>query len=352
VRRLLARGAGVTGGKKGPGVRRVTAITAAVIMAGGAGAVAYSQAAGAEPKPTIEQAQAQVNKIQSQVDQVGAQLDRAQGQLAAAQAKFSGVNSRLGREQREYVVARAALKQVAVASYEDMSQSSTAGLLTSGSPQTVLSQASLVQEIANIHNAQAIKFLSAARAVAAAQQQYDRTKTGISQIQSQLAAEKSKLNKLLASSQATLASLTLQQQQEVAAASIGGGITSATDPYGTSTPALKAVWFVYQQLGKPYLWGGTGPDAYDCSGLVQAAWNYAGVPIPRDTYSQWAALPQISKSSLAPGDLVFFEGEGHVGMYVGHGMMIDAPATGQVISLHPLDEAWYLDSYDGAARVP
>jgi cell wall-associated NlpC family hydrolase len=74
------------------------------------------------------------------------------------------------------------------------------------------------------------------------------------------------------------------------------------------------------------------------------------VAIPRDTYSQWAALPHISKSELQAGDLVFFEDLGHVGIYVGHGLMIDAPATGQVVTLHALDEGWYAASYVGAAR--
>jgi cell wall-associated NlpC family hydrolase len=241
--------------------------------------------------------------------------------------------------------------RAAIGSYENQNQSSALALLTSGSPGTVLQQSSLLQEIADVHSRQAVKFQSAASQVLAAQAEFQRTKTGVSQLQAQLTAKKEKLNKLLAQSQATLGNLNLQQQQQIAASTIGtGGITSATDPYGTSTPALKAVWFVYQQLGKPYLWGGTGPGAYDCSGLMQAAWNYAGVPIQRDTYAQWASLPHVPKASLQPGDIVFFENTGHDGMYVGGGYIIDAPSTGLVIRKLALDSDWYAQTYEGAVR--
>jgi Proton-conducting membrane transporter/NlpC/P60 family len=88
----------------------------------------------------------------------------------------------------------------------------------------------------------------------------------------------------------------------------------------------------------------------DCCGLMQAAWQYAGVSIPRDTHEQWSALPHVAKASLQPGDIVFFEGEGHDGMYVGNGMIIDAPRTGEVIRMVALESDWYAQGYDGTVR--
>ena len=102
------------------------------------------------------------------------------------------------------------------------------------------------------------------------------------------------------------------------------------------------------QLGKPQ-WGATGPGSYDCSGLVQAAWASAGVSIPRTTYAQWAALPHISTSALEPGDLLYFDGVGHVAIYVGGGNIIDAPQTGQDVQKIPL-AGWYKSTLVGAAR--
>jgi cell wall-associated NlpC family hydrolase len=311
----------------------------------------YSGAAGASPKPTIEQVQKQVNSLQAQVDQVGQQYSQVGQQLAAARARLVGVQRQNGQAEAKFTAARAQLRQVAVASFENANQSSVAGLFTSGDPAVALRQAALLEALGSAHSAQVAKFLGAARLVAAARDQVQRTEAGVAQLQSQLAAKKARLNKLLASSQATLNSLSLQQQAQVAAAAVGGGrfVTSATYTGPTDTPAGKAVAFAYSKLGTWYLWGGTGPR-YDCSGLVQAAWAAGGVSIPRVTYAQWAALPHISKAQLQPGDLVFFNGEGHVSMYVGNGLMIDAPRTGEQVRLLPLDTSWYAQNYDGSVR--
>jgi cell wall-associated NlpC family hydrolase len=330
--------------------RRGVAIGVAIISAAGIAAFG-GVAAAAKPQPTIDQVQAQVDSLQAQVDEVGNQYDALTQQLGSAKARLTSVQRQKGGAEQQFLAARKVLMQVAIGSYETQNQSSALALLASGSPGTVLRQSSLLQEIADLHSRQAAQLQSAASQVLAAQAEFQRTKAGVSQLQAQLTVKKEKLDKLLAQSRATLSSLNLQQQQQVAAATIGtGGITSATDPYGTSTPALKAVWFVYQQLGKPYLWGGTGPGSYDCSGLMQAAWSYAGVSIQRDTYAQWASLPHVPKDSLQPGDIVFFENTGHDGMYVGGGYIIDAPSTGLVIRKLALDSDWYAQTYEGAVR--
>jgi cell wall-associated NlpC family hydrolase len=100
------------------------------------------------------------------------------------------------------------------------------------------------------------------------------------------------------------------------------------------------------------VYGGTGPchRGYDCSGLAQAAWAAAGVQIPRDSYSQWAALPHVPLSSIEPGDLLIYNGEGHVAIYVGGGYIIDAPQTGMNVEKIPESTPWYADNLDGVLR--
>ncbi|AEW96048.1 NLP/P60 family secreted protein [Streptantibioticus cattleyicolor NRRL 8057 = DSM 46488] len=105
-----------------------------------------------------------------------------------------------------------------------------------------------------------------------------------------------------------------------------------------TTAAAQAVAYAYAQLGKAYRWGGTGPDGYDCSGLTQAAWRAAGVALPRTTYTQISAGTPVTRDRLRPGDLVFFHGVRHVGLYVGHGRMIHAPHPGSHVRLAPVDE--------------
>jgi cell wall-associated NlpC family hydrolase len=102
--------------------------------------------------------------------------------------------------------------------------------------------------------------------------------------------------------------------------------------------AGKIISYAQAQLGKPYLWGATGPDAFDCSGLAMMAYRAAGITIPRTSQQQWTAGPRIPASQAQPGDLVFFAGSdgtmaspGHVGIVTGHDTMIDAPFTGEVV---------------------
>ncbi len=106
--------------------------------------------------------------------------------------------------------------------------------------------------------------------------------------------------------------------------------------------AAAAIAYAEQQLGKPYQWGGTGPDAFDCSGLVMMAYRAAGIDIPRTSQEQWAWGPRIKPSQVQPGDLVFFVGSdgtvqhpGHVGLVIGGGLMIEAYATGYPIRIAP-----------------
>jgi len=111
-----------------------------------------------------------------------------------------------------------------------------------------------------------------------------------------------------------------------------GGLPVVQAP---SQVTATAIAYAEQQLGKPYLWGGTGPDAFDCSGLVMMAYRAAGISIARTTFEQWAGEVRVPASQVQPGDLVFFAGAdgtvtnpGHVGMVIGNGKMIEAYATG------------------------
>lgn len=104
--------------------------------------------------------------------------------------------------------------------------------------------------------------------------------------------------------------------------------------------AAKAIAFAVDQLGKPYIYGGTGPEGFDCSGLTYAAYAAAGVTIPRTSEAQWAELPHVSTSDLQPGDILVFTGADHVALYVGNNEMIDAPHQGAVVEKVLLAGYW------------
>jgi peptidoglycan DL-endopeptidase CwlO len=334
----------------GSGVHRGIALGAGLVMAGGL--AFFATGAGAQPRPSVSQVQARINQLTSQFDKVSQQLDQAGQQLSAAQSRLSQVRLRLDHAQNQFADAQASVAQTAAAAFEDTGATSMAGVLTAGDPAMVLRQGSLLMELSGNRSAQTKQLLADASQLAGVEQEMTRTEAGIAGLKHQLTAHKSSLGKLIDTQKATLASLTVPQQQAVQTNSIGGGgsgTTSASYTGPTSTQAQKAVAFAYAQLGKPYQWGATGPGSYDCSGLVQAAWASAGVSIPRTTYAQWAALPHISTSALEPGDLLYFDGVGHVAIYVGGGDIIDAPQTGMDVQKIPL-AGWYQSSLVGAAR--
>jgi cell wall-associated NlpC family hydrolase len=114
--------------------------------------------------------------------------------------------------------------------------------------------------------------------------------------------------------------------------------------------AQRAVTVARAQIGDPYRYGATGPGSFDCSGLTQYAWKKAGVRIPRVASSQFAGIRhKVSWKRLQPGDLVFFRGLGHVGMYVGKGRMVHSPRSGERVRVEKLS-GWRKSSFVGAVR--
>lgn len=109
-----------------------------------------------------------------------------------------------------------------------------------------------------------------------------------------------------------------------------GYVLPATVPDNVNPQAAEAVTFARAQIGKPYRWGATGPNAFDCSGLIQAAYKYAGISLPRTTYQQITRGHRVSRKDLQLGDLVFPD-PGHVQIYSGNGNVIEAPHTGAYV---------------------
>jgi len=338
-------------------VRRAAVVVTVLAVAGGIAVYSGAEGAGAAPAPTISQVQKQVNILQGKVDKIGEQYDAAGQQLAAAKARLAQVTKQSDNAQRQYDQASATLAAVAVTQYENSGQTSIIGLLTSGDPSAVLGQASLLLQVEGTHNEEAQQFLTLANELSTIKGQRQRTADGVAQLEAQYAAQKASMTKLLDTQTSLLKSLTAEQQAAVAAQTVGGSTGSATvttTPVAytgpTSSQAGRAVAFAYGQLGKPYVWGAAGPGAFDCSGLVSAAWSSAGVSIPRTTYEQWASLPHIPMSDLQPGDLILYNGESHVSIYVGNGYIIDAPHTGAVVEKVLQSTSWYAGSADGAVR--
>jgi cell wall-associated NlpC family hydrolase len=321
--------------------------TAGMLLTGGSAAAA--------PKPTLSQVQAKLTQLNAKASKLDQQLDQAQQQLQAASQRLSVVNGQVGRFTTQFNSMRSQIGRIAAQAYMQGQVNSSIELLTTGKPQQILDESSILLELSSSNNAQMDQFLAAARRLDGAQQAALHTQQGIAGLKKSLTGQKKSLGQLISQQSTLLAQLTPAQTVNLGpggGASGGTGGSPAPVKYTgtTATQAGKAVAFAYAQLGCPYVFGGTGPchSGFDCSGLTSQAWASAGVSIGRTTYAQWD-LPHVSEADMQPGDILEFAGESHVGIYVGGGFMIDAPHTGLDVEKVAL-AGWYKSELDGVVR--
>jgi len=322
-------------------------MTAGILAAGVV--VAAGGPAGAAPQPTVSQVQARLRQLTTKAEKLDQRYNQVQQELTSASRRLKLVNSEAARYLERFRSMRAEIARIAAQAYMNGNMTSVAAMLTSGDAQQILDQSSILLELSSSNSAQMSQFIAAARQLTGAQQAAKRAKTAIGALRNNLASQKRSLDKLIGQQKTLLAQLTPAQQQGIGPGSSGGGGGTTTYKGPTGTQAEKAVAFAYAQIGKPYVFGAAGPDAYDCSGLTMASWAAAGISIPRTSYEQWASLPHVPTSQLQPGDILVFNGAGHVGLYVGGGMLIDAPNSGLTVEKIALS-GWYQSTLIGAVR--
>jgi cell wall-associated NlpC family hydrolase len=148
-----------------------------------------------------------------------------------------------------------------------------------------------------------------------------------------------------------------QQALEISSGSTGDYPGDATLASSSSTPAPPSryggvVGIAMQYLGVPYVWGGASPSGFDCSGFAMYVYAQVGISLPHNAAAQYGSVGvSVSRDDLQAGDLVFFDGLGHMGIYIGGGQFIHAPHTGDVVKISSLSDSWYASTYVGAKRV-
>ena len=142
-----------------------------------------------------------------------------------------------------------------------------------------------------------------------------------------------------------------QQQQATTVVGVSAIAPAADTVVAPPSTHSNVANIALSQLGTPYVWAGSAPGGFDCSGLVMWAYAQVGVSLPHSSYAQYGYGVPVSRDQLEPGDLVFFDGLGHVGIYIGGGQFVHAPHTGDVVKISSLDEAWYSATFVGARRI-
>ncbi|MEV6949505.1 NlpC/P60 family protein [Streptomyces sp. NPDC051172] len=334
-----------------------TAFTIAV--AGAATATGFDGTGHAEPALTPTQVKAEVDKLYQEAEVATEKYDGAKEQADAAERRLSALRDEAARKTDRLNSARDELGSIATAQYRDGGLDPALQLALSDDPDHYLEGAEFVdragtrqaaavadvreqlREIEQLRGAARIE-LAGLRSRQAELKRDEKVITG------KLDAARRLVSRLSAAERARLGDGIHRASRSATGArdglvSLGSATAEAPD-----SRAAAALSYAYSKLGSPYVWGATGPDAFDCSGLVQAAYRSAGISLPRTTYAQIDAGRRVSRSELAPGDLVFFySGISHVGIYLGNGMMIHAPNPSAPVKIAPVDEM----PFAGATRV-
>lgn len=340
-----------------------TARTAATLaIAGAASVTVFGEAGHAEPRLTTSEAKARVDRLYEEAEQATERYNGAKEKADTVQHRIEDLQNELARRTERLNRTRNGLGSIATAQYRTGGVDPAMQLALASSPDQYLERAGLLDRMSS-RQAAALHALGAQkREVEQLRKEADSELTELRRSRAELARHKRTVQERLASAQRLLNGLTAGQRAAVladgahgtagagdrAGRAVSAGSRAALAPaVAPNARAARAVSFAYDSLGLPYVWGATGPSSYDCSGFTQAAWRAAGVELPRTTYTQINAGSRISRSELEPGDLVFFySGISHVGLYIGNGMMIHAPRTGDVVKIAPVDQM----PFAGAAR--
>ncbi|MFJ5301381.1 NlpC/P60 family protein [Streptomyces sp. NPDC088350] len=344
-----------------------TARTAATIaLAGAATATGFDGTSHAEPQLTPTQVKAKVDQLYQEAEVATEKYDGAKEKADAAEKKLGTLRDEAARRTEKLNSAREALGHVAAAQYRSGGIDPSVQLLLSDDPEQYLDGAEFADRVGHRQTAAVALVRQQLREIEQLRGAAHIELTSLKSRQAELGRQKKTINGKLDQARRLLSGLTPQQRAQVGDGTTGGGTGRASRSSTTARGALAApsssaaaadapdsraaaaVSYAYQKLGSPYVWGATGPNAFDCSGLVQAAYNSAGVSLPRTTYAQINAGQRVSRSELRPGDLVFFySGISHVGIYVGDGQMIHAPNPTAPVRLAPIDQM----PFAGATRV-
>jgi cell wall-associated NlpC family hydrolase len=287
----------------------------------------------AEPKPTVAQAKAKLRSLEDKADKAVDQYNAANERLKRAKKTYTSLNGDYKRQRAKVEDLRAGIVNLAVSAYQGGDvMVGMAGLTTAQDPQSVLSGLATLNQLA-AERAGAVEGYE--DALKGLESRWSKAKDAYADAKDELAdfrKHKTAVEKLVGEQERLLRRLNAYQ--------VGNPNSTGIKYTGpASGDALSALQFAFGQVGKPYRYGGTGPGAYDCSGLTQAAWGAGGVHLPRTAAQQWSwgASRRVSMDELEPGDLLFTAGLGHVGIYAGNGKMVHAPQTGDVVKVVTLD---------------
>ncbi len=332
---------------------------------------------------SVASKQAQAQSVLGQIQQLDSSLERAIEAYNLANSRLAGIRHDLSMNTHNLVSAKRSLKHAQrqlssrlIDLYTSEGQDSTlAVLLGSSSLDEMLSNMDAVDRVSQQDAVVLKQVVTLRREIQQRQRRLKHAHAVQSEVVAQRASAKASVESQLSQRRSLLGSirgeiahlqaqerqrqaqLQAQAEQQLSAQSFTSSGQALAQTVGTE-PSFSAppsrfggvVGIAMRYLGTPYVWGGASPRGFDCSGFTMYVYAQVGVSLPHNAAMQFGMGVPVSRGDLQPGDLVFFYGLGHVGLYIGGGSFIHAPHTGDVVKISSLSGS-YVSSYVGARRI-
>jgi cell wall-associated NlpC family hydrolase len=313
------------------------ATAAAALLVPAVASVAQTSA----PQPGLSTLVAEAKQLEFQINALSEQYDGLRIQLSRAQADVRIADKAIARDSAALSLGQQAVAQLAAENYMSAGLDPTLQALTAGNPEQFLSQASTMTELEQSSGDKVSTLSGEENQALRDRQTAAQQVAAVQAVQSQMNAKKQAID-------------TKIDQVNNAAMKQAMAIFDQTGQYPdipiptANTVGGQALQAALSKRGDPYVWGAAGPGAFDCSGLVVWAYAQEGIALPHYTGDLWNSGVHIPRNDLEPGDLVFFFPDiSHVGIYIGNGLMVDAPDFGLTVRVDPV----YWNAYDGAVRI-
>jgi cell wall-associated NlpC family hydrolase len=336
--------------------RRVRPLIALAAVAAAATIAPTIASAAPHSEPSVTDVQKQLGQLAMKNSQLVEKYNQAKVLVQRRQKAATAAQHAAVQADARYRSAHERFVVVVQAQYESDGLGAAGALLDSNSDSNYLDRletlkvvsnrmAEVVQEIDKARTEAKSASMKAQQLLAGARAQRDEVAKTRKSVQAQIAKYKDLLARLNAQQRAAY-----QRQVNPSVSATSNRVANVTPSAASSSAAQRAVKFALAQVGKPYVFGAAGPDAYDCSGLTMAAWQQGGVSLPHSAADQYNYGHHVSRDQLQPGDLIFFyQPIGHVTIYIGNGLMVSAPTEGEPVSVVPLSS--FNSDYTGATRL-